>query len=304
MNPLQGAETARILLFCPAYERNGLDEFWPDSQASFLALQAPEGVEVTRMVGRDNPFDIRVYHRYQNTLHQFRNAQRVALANGYDALCTFESDMIVPADGLIRLWSTAADVVYGLYVLRHGSNVVNAFRMLEGSPNIDQSVSLFPELYARGMREGTLRVSGCGMGFTLIRRAVLERFEFRNWDEGSFAPDWALASDCQAAGIEQIARFDVRCGHIEDNGLILWPGRTGTMTKVRVRESFTRGMVYTAGETAEMPTGDALEMSRCGFVEILKEEDGLALTATPRRPVVEKATIQAAEHAVTRGRRR
>lgn len=301
----------KILLFCPAYERDGLDEFWPDSQASFAGLMAPAGVEVARMIGRDNPFDIRVYHRYQNTLHQFRNAQRVALANGYDALCTFESDMIVPADGLIKLWATTlqeggeapAAVVYGLYMLRHGSNVVNAFRKLEGSPNIDQSVSLFPELYAEGMRAGRLAVSGCGMGFTLIRRSVLERFEFRNWDDGSFAPDWALASDCQAAGIEQVARFDVRCGHIESNGLILWPGRNGAMVNVRVRESFTRGQVYTAGETTEMPTGDALEMSRCGFVEILAEEGGLALKAAPRRPVIEEAVIRAPERAVLRGKR-
>jgi hypothetical protein len=294
----------KILLFCPAYERNGLDEFWPDSQASFAALLAPAGVEVTRMVGRDNPYDIRLNHRYRNTLHQFQNAQRAALEGGFDALCTFESDMIVPADGLIQLWGTPEDVVYGLYVLRHGSNVVNAFRMLEGSPNIDQSVSLFPELYAQGMRDGRLRVSGCGMGFTLIRRVVLERFAFRNYDEGSFAPDWALASDCQAAGIEQVARFDVQCGHIEDNGLILWPGRNGATVKVLVRETFTRGVVYTAGETAEMPTSDALEMNRCGFVTIVKEDEGKALTATPRRPVIEEATMRAAEHAVTRGRRK
>lgn len=294
----------KILLFCPTYERNGLDEFWPDSQASFAALRAPDGVEVTRMVGRDNPYDIRVNHRYRNTLHQFRNAQRLALEGGYDALCTFESDMIVPEDGLIKLWGTPADVVYGLYVLRHGSNVVNAFRMLEGSPNIDQSISMFPDLYDQGVRDGQLKVSGCGTGFTLIRRAVLERFELRAWDDGtSYAPDWALASDCQAAGITQICRFDVICGHIEDSGRILWPGRTGVNVKVFVRETFTKGIVYTAGETAEMPAGDAAEMSRCGFVEILTDGNEPERMAIPRRPVVEEMTVNAPEKAVVRGRR-
>jgi hypothetical protein len=287
-----------------------LDEHWPDSQASLAALRAPDGVEVVKVVGRNNPYDIRVEHRYRNTLHQFRNAQRMALDGGFDALCTFESDMLVPEDGLIKLLGTLtgagtpADVVYGLYVLRHGSNVVNAFRWIEGSPNIDQSVSLFPELLEKGMRDGRLTVSGCGMGFTLIRRAVLERFEFRAWDSGtSYAPDWALASDCQAAGIEQICRFDVACGHIEDNGLILWPGKGGWV-KVFIRENFTRGEVYRAGETVDMAPADALEMSRCGFVQVLHEDDGLAKTATPRRPVVEEARMKAPETAVVRGSKR
>jgi predicted O-methyltransferase YrrM len=293
----------KILVFCPTYNRNGLDEHWPDSETSLEALRAPEGVEVVKVVGRDNPHDIRVNHRYRNTLHQFKNAQRMALEGGYDALCTFESDMLVPEDGLIRLWGTDADVVYGLYVLRHNSNVVNAFRLIIGSPNIDQSVSLFPELYAKGVQEGILEVSGCGMGFTLIRRPVLERFEFRQWDpSGSYAPDWALASDCQAAGVRQVCRFDVACGHIEDSGMVLWPGK-GSQMKVLVRENFTRGVVYTAGETVYMPINDAIEMSRCGFVEIIEIEDGLSKMATPRRPAVEEAVIGPAERAVTRGKR-
>lgn len=279
----------KILLFCPTYERNGLDMLWPDTEASFAALQPPEGVIVDRVIGRDNPYT--EGHRYRNTLHQFQNAQKMALEGGYDALCTFESDMIVPADGLIRLWNTPADVVYGLYLLRHGSHVVNAFRWIQGSPNIDQSLSLFPDLYQQGKKAGVCRVSGCGHGFTLIRRAVLERFPFRAWDETSFAPDWAMASDCQAASIEQLCRFDVVCGHIEDNGFILWPGKDGSMEFVRVNviQTFTgicagTTKIFRAGEVSEITRTEGIEYARAGFLEILAD-DGLNSTAQPRRRV-------------------
>lgn len=300
----------KLLLYCATYDRDGLDEFWPDSEESFYALKAPEGVEVTRVVGRDNPYDNRTNRPYRNTLHQFQKAQRMALDGGYDGLVTFESDMIVPEDGLIRLLETLtsagkpAEVVYGLYMLRHGTPAANAMRKLGDSPNIDQSLSYFPELYNQGMRAGRMIVSGLGNGFTLIRRSVLERFPLRNWDEINFAPDWALASDCLAAGIEQICLFDLKCGHITSDGRVLWPREMAGTVKVLVRETFTKGVVYTAGETAEMPPDDAKEMSRCGFVQILGADGGPEQMATPRRAWVEEAVVRPAERAVTRGKRK
>lgn len=277
----------KVLVFCPTYKRGGLDQFWPDSRASFDALIAPDGVEVVREIGTDNPWDHR-YHRYRNTLHQFQQARQHALDGGYDALVQFESDMIVPADGLVKLWETPAPVVYGLYVLRHGSNVVNAFRHLRGSPNIDQSLSLFPDEYEKAVKAGAYLVSGCGSGFTLIRREVLERFEFRAWDDGiSYAPDWAFATDCQRAGVLQMARFDVQCGHIEDDGNILWPGTQPMIKKrVKVLADFTGHdgndtRRFTAGTVDEIAGTMTDDFIRAGYISVI--DDGvLPIQAKPR----------------------
>ncbi len=115
-----------------------------------------------------------------------------------------------------------ADVVYGLYMLRHGSNVCNALEFYgAGSRNIGESLTLKPELYWQGMREGWLEVSGVGNGCTLIWRPVLSQFEMQPSGE-AYAPDWALATDCQRSGMRQICRFDVKCGHF-DGEKVLWP---------------------------------------------------------------------------------
>lgn len=269
----------KLLLFMPTYKIGKHDAAWPDSLDSFRALEAPADVEVVRAIGRDNPYK---GEGHRNTLHQFQKARERALAEGFDALVTFEHDMVVPADGLVKLWATPALVVYGLYVLRHGSGMLNAMRHIDGSPNIDQSLSLFPGLRKESERRGWVQVSGVGFGFTLIRREALARFEFHKTEE-SWPPDWGFAADCAKAGIRQVCRWDVKCGHIEENGVILWPGSAGPVTKVRVMETFYRGKKFTAGTVDEMPIDDALEMSRCGYVRMHEQPgDGEKQMARPR----------------------
>ena len=41
-------------------------------------------------------------------------------AGGFDALLLVENDMILPPDALLKMAAVDADVVYGLYVNRHG----------------------------------------------------------------------------------------------------------------------------------------------------------------------------------------
>lgn len=293
---------AKILLFCPTYEVNGSLHIWPDSEASFWRLRTPAGVKTMRMIGQDNPYP---GGKHRNTLHQYQQAQRKALDEGFDGLCTFEDDMIVPEDGLIKLWDTPADVVYGVYQLRHGAYVLNAFRTMGESPNIGESLSFYDDEYQAALQAGSAIVSGCGMGFTLIRRHVLERFPLRDW-QGSYAPDWALAHDCQAAGIKQMARFDVQCGHIEDDGRVLWPGRKARNMKIEALVSFVGDIgngnqAFQAGEILDGDPRRAWEYVRAGFMKSLEPD---AMAEDPAG-LIETATLKIAEKAVSpRGKKR
>ena len=289
---------AKILLFCPTYEKNGVDQMWPDSLESFTKLRAPKGVKVVRQIGQDNPYPIDDSKtKHKNTLHQYQQAQRRALAEGFDALCTFENDMIVPLDGLQCLWDTPADVVYGIYLLRHGAWVINAFRHMPNAINIGESMSFYPDEYENAEKAEIVEVSGCGMGFTLIRRYVLERFQLRDW-EGNYPPDWALACDCQAGGVKQVARFDVRCGHIDDSGVILWPGKEPKMTlKVLAIQSFVGDIgkgnqPFIAGQEYEGYPDLELEYVRAGFMQFIEEFPMVQAVHKLRSQPVETATAR------------
>jgi hypothetical protein len=261
---------AKILLFCPTYELNGQVQMCKDSLESFRALRAPEGVRVDRVISMDNPYP--TAEKGKNILHQYQQAQKRALKGGYDALCTFEHDMIAPADGLDKLWGSPGEVVYGLYVFRHGAWVVNAFQRMDKSPNLGESLSYHKQEYNAAEKAGWAVVSGAGMGFTLIRRGVLEKINFRNSDE-SYPPDWALAYDCQGKGILQVARFDVRCGHIDEDGTILYVGKEPTMTvKMKVLVSFVGDIgkgnqPFTEGEILQAQPDMALDYVRAGFMK-------------------------------------
>jgi hypothetical protein len=287
----------KVLLFCPTYALEGVLQIWPDSLNSYNKLLAPEGVTVERLIGLDNPYP---EGKHKNTLHQYQLAQKKMLDESFDALCTFEHDMIVPEDGLIKLWDTPADMVYGLYLLRHGAYVVNAFQKMEHTPNIGQSLSFYPKLYQKAEEDGFAVVSGCGMGFTLIRRPVLERFQLRKWETNE-PPDWALAHDCQAAGILQIVRFDVKCGHIDDEGRILRPGKEPNMlVKVKVLQHFVGDIghgsqVFEVGDEVEGMPDLALEFVRAGFMVFIEDFPQVKVLKKLRNLPVETATARRGE---------
>lgn len=165
--------------------------------------------EITWKIGRCNPYpppDVR------NVLAQYEWGRQVFLSGPYDAFVTVEQDMILPPHALATLWDDGAAVVYGTYMLRHGMPVVNALKH-ENNRNLGMSLSLYSGALPRAIQTGRMEVSGVGFGCTLIRRHVVEAISFRQ-DSGGNAPDMPFARDCLQMGIEQVARFDVACGHI------------------------------------------------------------------------------------------
>lgn len=225
--------------------------------------------EVVWEVGRHNPFpppDLR------NVFEQYRWAQERCLEGAFDGLLTVEHDMAIPPHALERMWDAVGEVVYGVYLFRHGVRIVNAFE-LTGGRNIGSSLSLYPRLLARAERLGEVEVSGAGFGCTLIRRSVLEQVPFR-FEENS-APDIPFAVDCLAAGIRQVARFDVRCGHVEGESILMPGERIWGMTTVKVNSDVTVSLTgigsvrLQAGSVREVPVEDVSDLVRAGYVSLV-----------------------------------
>jgi hypothetical protein len=264
-----------LLVFTPTYD-NGLRH---ETVASVTGQQTRHWL--TWEIGRCNPYPGR---DLRNVLAQYNAAREMCLRGPYDALLTVEHDMVLPPHAVQRLCDTPAPVVYGTYLLRQES-VLNAWQYI-GTAGLGMSLDKYPAELRKYREDGVGRVSGCGFGCTLIRRQVLEGVPFRGSPTEFYAPDMPFALDCVRKEIVQVARFDVRCGHIHRE-VILEQQSDGSATKVTVTciQSVNvlvdgGGVSMIEGETYQMAPDKAQELAALGYVEVGKESAAKALVPT------------------------
>lgn len=203
----------RVLVVCPTYrlERETVERLFA------LEWAGPLDWYLTR----DNPYPQTIQHGYANIWHNLTKARAHFLRGNYDAMLIVESDMVPPRDALVSLAHIDADVVGGLYMMRHGSfPVANAFVHVVNQ-NDPGTYIRARELY--DMWGDAIRTNGVCFGVTLIHRHVLEAIEFRMHEAA--APDWAFMTDCNARGFTTVCDTSVQCGHIKPDGTTLWPDR-------------------------------------------------------------------------------
>lgn len=201
----------KVFVFTPVYRLE------PETVTALLALEhdGPLGLYLQR----DNPHaDAR-----DNITHQYQAGRRAFLATDYDAMLVIESDIVPPPDTLRRLAALGADVAYGHYVFRV-TPVSNVFERYPGQPaNEGESLSIWPEKYAAAVTAGVVDCSGAGLGCALIRRHVLERFDFHHpASDGGHCDTW-FNRDVLRAGMLQRADMQLMCGHKTTDGKVLWP---------------------------------------------------------------------------------
>lgn len=273
------------LIFCATYQVNGQDQVMPETLA---AIDAIEG-EFDFVLGRFNPYR----HGHLNILHQYQQARKITLEGGYSHLLSIEHDMLPPPSTLDLMLQAGAQVVYGVYLLRHGSKVLNAWRKVNSS-YVGMSLDLFPDELAQARAQVVAEVSGVGLGCTMISREVLQRFDFHPAETNinSSVPDVAFATDCLRAGIKQVAHFGIICGHIEPSGNILWPFEKGknNMIKIKVNKSVNgpMGLVLKEGEETEIPASVAAELERAGYISIVKSSKSSKPTSKSDKPTSKK----------------
>lgn len=282
----------RILLYCPTYTKDdGELAMRTETQESISNLIIPNGVQVDMWIDAYNPLPVTQDRKikHENTLLKYRKARRWTLDKNYDALFTIEHDMIIPADALEKMLNTSADVVYGLYMFRQRPPMMNALRYTSGRYS-DMSVSNFPELIAKGKRQGWLEVSGAGFGCTLFYRKVLESLDFHRALGGTPIPDLPFATDCIQNGFKQVCRFDVLCGHIKPDGTVLWPlnkgGDSVNKVKIYVYRTFNatiagRSQHFEEGSETDIPEEYADDFARAGFIGIIPDKPAVKVVRKP-----------------------
>ena len=246
--------------------------------------------------------------KMRNVLAQYQRGQQLCLAGEYDAMLTVEHDMVLPPDAIEKLLDTDADVVYGTYMLRHGTPCLNAWQYVNDR-NLGMSLSLYPNELRKLQAAGQGRVSGVGWGCTLIRRNVLERMAIRGAGD-SDAGDMGFATDCLHAGIEMIARFDVQCGHYHANGELLEIGSgMGIVNRVLALATFNANI---NGQSLEMkkdryysiPPANAASLQRAGYVKITNDDEAQQVAGEIDQPDITKREMATNPKAATRGKRK
>lgn len=240
----------------------------------------PETVAAVQAQEFAGPWEWRVYRHnphpepcMANVLAQYQHIHSEFLAGSWDALLTVEHDMIPPAHALQALWDANKPVVYGVYMLRHGAAVLNAWEYT-GGRSLGESLSIQHRRSRPQRLEGLVRVSGVGFGCTLIRREVLVRLPMHGAGVGDRSPDVPFAEDCNRYGIEQYAHFGVLCGHIHE-GRALWPMKGDRMADIEVAALQTvtvnvqgRSERLEAGRAYTLPSDLASDLQRAGYVRL------------------------------------
>ena len=279
----------RILVYTPTYD----DMLRPETVAS---------VEAQKFDGElDYEIDDRSLHAgrsMKEVCEKYRDARQMALDGGYDALLTVEHDMVIPPHAVQSLWRTQAQVVYGAYMLRHGTHVVNLFRY-ENTHAVGMSMSLYPMQLRAAKRRKAVRVSGAGFGCTLFLKEALMRCPFQIFEDNP--PDMAFAGDCVRANVLQVGRFDVACLHIDERGDALniedsHICRVEALQNVTVLDvdrsvEMKRGRYYTLRRVA------AKEHARAGYVRITED------IGDPERETAEIVDYEKSEPPVVKKRK-
>ena len=284
----------RLLVFTPTYDYpDGTPAMAPECGAAIQSQQV--NATWDWQIGRHNPFP-GVDHR--NVTAQYQEAQRMVLAEGYDALLTVEHDNVLPdSDAIQRLLDTPGDVVYAPYVLRHGVAVLSTWQY-SGDRNLGESLTLHPAELAKARAAIVWRICGVGHGCTLFHRHVLEAIQFRSGPDRQYAPDIPFAQDALKLGLISMGRFDVPVLH-RQNGDWLHPFQSIGLKRYYCRvtvNALAEGQMFrlVQGEYIEMTPSQAYDLARAGFITIPDEKlwDAAGLPPGRDQQPVETATAE------------
>lgn len=210
-----------VLVFTPVYRL--------ETQTIEAVFSLEWDGPVSFLLQRDNPFKDGHGKNdgYANHYHQYIKGRDYFLRGDYEAMLIIESDIIVPPDALTKLAALDVDVAYGCYLFRNQMcPVVNVFERYPdraGRParNPGESLSVRGDMWEKAKAKGVVACSGGGFGCVLVKRHVMEAIPMRLEKSGHCDSPWT--GDVYRAGYSMYADTSVICGHIDEDGNVLWP---------------------------------------------------------------------------------
>ena len=186
----------KVLIFTITYE--GKDYVWDEFISHAKAISFPQkhsiidnskdgGVYFNTLKDRLKDTDIEVYNtargnNSREALARSQNfARKYAIDNGYDYMLSLESDIIVPHSVLFDLLKHARPVVGVVYEI--GTKEMNPRPLCITMPyktkiGLVGTRLVQPDEFKLFRNNGLQKVVNCGLGCTLIRRDIFEKYVF------------------------------------------------------------------------------------------------------------------------------
>lgn len=135
-----------------------------------------------------------------------------ALKNGYSHLLFVDSDVILPKNAVVFLFSSKADIVSGVYLSAFELSGKKVIAPVVFKDLGNGECQLFTY---EGVSGGeVLDVGAAGLGCVLISRKVLEAVPFRSFGNSqSGGEDMAFFVDSRAKGFKPVVHCAVKCIH-------------------------------------------------------------------------------------------
>jgi glycosyltransferase involved in cell wall biosynthesis len=185
----------KVLTFTITYSGKDyvLDEFidhasridYPNHEHIFIDNSDDGGEYYNYLVKKLSPFGIKVYrtergNNSREALARSQNfARRLFLEGDYKYLFSLESDILVPPSIIQELMVRAKPIIGALYMIGNDGVRVPCITI----PQVKEAGLLGTRLLAQDeiddyVHKGVKQVASCGLGATLIRRELMEKFRF------------------------------------------------------------------------------------------------------------------------------
>jgi hypothetical protein len=155
-----------------------------------------------------------------------------ARSMGASHIFFLDSDVIVPPDGLIKLWNRRLPIVCGVYGSKHEAPGVWIEQLKSGGARYAPVLPSVLEQYPLFSHPDIV----LGLGCALIDMQVFTRLEepYFKWTQGlepnGVSEDFYFFEKCRKAGIPIHVDSTVRCQHGDIAGSIDWTGKRQRVT--------------------------------------------------------------------------
>lgn len=221
----------KILIAIPTYEGknyclepflNNLSNFsYPKDRLDYYIADNSATNENARMLNKKYGFkvfwkDYSDYEMFEKMADSHNQLRRYFLESDCDYMLHLESDIFPPEDCIQRLLEANKPIVNGLYQIFDGAERTPCLAWQDDLHDYYKDFRFFTrsDYFWHDFVDGDVKqVTIAGIGCCLMKKKVMQKFQFRYPKDGNNPPDTYFAEDLNVAGVKNYVDTSLVCFH-------------------------------------------------------------------------------------------